>query len=193
MSPLVRHLLCAAVLATASAATAHESPIDHVDREYRLAVKADALVVSYRIGLTERAALMQLHAIDTNADGRIDDAEADTFFKAQATTLAGLLKLQLDGQPLVFTPTAPVQRDARFGQTYTFSAPLGKLTPGRHLGVLADGHSRMYPGAFRWLRPGEGGPKDIRVEAVVVPQDAGVTQREHPPWIELKFAIVVPQ
>ena len=172
---------------------AHESPVDHVERQFRIIVKDGALQVTYRIGLTERAALLQLQAMDTNADGHIDDAEVDVFFTAQAKYLAGLFKLDLDGQPLALQPAGEVQRDLKFGQTYTFTAPLGKLTPGRHPGMLADGFSRMYPGSFRWIRPGEGGPKDIRVEAVVIPQDAGANQREHPSRIELKFNLVVPE
>ena len=172
---------------------AHESPVDHVERQFRIVVKDGALQVTYRIGLTERAALLQLQAMDTNADGHVDDAEADAFFAAQARYLASLFKLNLDGQPLTLQPAGAARRDLKFGQTYTFTAPLGKLAPGIHPGMLADGFSRMYPGAFRWIRPGEGGPKDIRVEAVVIPQDSGASQREHPPWIELKFNLVVPE
>ncbi len=191
MNTFSRVLLLLAALVPV--AWAHESPVDHVDREFRLSVKDGMFNVSYRLGLTERAVLMQFHAMDTNGDGHIDDAEADAFFTAQAKLLAGLLRLQVDGQPLALTPTGTVKRDLRLGQTYTFTALLGKITSGSHLGSLVDGYSRMYPGAFHWRSPGEGGPKDIRIEPVVVPQDAGLSQREHPPWIELKFNIVVPQ
>ena len=188
-------VLCTTAAASAftTVAIAHESPVDHIDRDFRILVKNGALTVTYRVGLTERAALLQLKAMDTDSDARISDTEADAFFTAQAKTLADLLVVQIDGKPVTLTPAGSVQRDLRLGQTYTFTAPLSALTPGRHPGTLADGYSRQYPGAFRWLSPGEGGPKDIRVESVVVPQDAGRAQREHAPWIELKFDLVVPE
>ncbi len=171
----------------------HESPVDHVDREFRLNVADGVFHVSYRVGMTERAALLQLAAMDTNTDGQVTDAEATAFFAAQAKYFARLLMLQVEGRDLPLTPAGTVMCDPKLGQTYTFTAHVGDLAAGSYSGRLIDGYSRMYPGAFRWISPGAGGPAEIRVESVSLPQDTGRSQSEHAEWIQLTFNVVVPQ
>lgn len=175
-------------LGLALAAVAHESPVDHVERELRLWVEDGRLHLSYRIQQSERAVLLQLHRIDTSGDGVVSEAEREAFFTAQARRIAGLFALEVDGQALKLAPAGGVQLDARLGQTFTFSAPLASLRPGRHAGRLADGYSRMYPGPFRWRGGSEG--KGARVELRAEPGTTGAAL--HPAWLALKFDVVVP-
>ncbi|MGB8356019.1 MAG: hypothetical protein WCD79_19125 [Chthoniobacteraceae bacterium] len=169
---------------------AHESPIDHVERELRFWVEGGRLHLSYRVQQSERAILMQLHKMDTDGDGMISEAERGAYFTAQAQKIAGLLKLDLDGRPLAFSPAGTVQLDARLGETFEFTTPLPVLNAGRHPGHMLDGYSWLYPGPFRWIDPGAGNQKDIRVEPVVQP--VGDPTLAHPAWLDLKFEIVVP-
>ena len=162
-------------------ATAHESPVDHVEREFRLWVAEGRLHLSYRLQLAERAALLQLHRMDTDADGRISAAERDAFFTAQAERLARGFTVELAGRSLAFTPSAAVRCDARLGQTFTFQAPLPTLAPGRHPGRLADAHARAYPGPFRWVDAGAGGPREVRVEPT-----SAATEGKRPAWLAVK-------
>ena len=182
----------------ASLATAHESPVDHVEREFRLWVAEGRLHLSCRLQLAERAALLQLHRMDTDGDGHISGAERDGFFTAQAGRLARGFTLELAGQPLSFTPNAAVRRDARLGQTFHFETPLPKLAAGRHAGRLADAHARAYPGPFRWVDAGAGGPRDIRVEPVATTSDSqrpawlAVKPTAHSDSLALNFVVVIP-
>ena len=185
-----RMVLVGFLIIMARATFAHESPIDHVERELRFWVEGGQLHLSYRVQQSERAILMQLHKMDADGDGMISEAERGAYFTAQAEKIAGLLKLDLDGRPLVFNPTGPVQLDARLGEIFEFTAPLPVLHTGRHPGHMLDGYSWLYPGPFRWIAPGAGNQKDIRVEPVV--QTAGDPTLAHPAWLDLKFEIVVP-
>ncbi len=169
---------------------AHESPVDHVEREFDLSVRDGQLVLTYRLRYADRALLMQIHQMDVNADGKLTDEEATAFFAAQATRLADLFTIQVEGKPLHFKPAGPMRPDARLGQTYEFSAPVGSLAAGRHPGLLIDGYSRMYPGSFRWRRPGDEGPAKTRVEPLT-PSDSPRAVL-HPEWLELHFEIIVP-
>jgi len=171
-------------------AFAHESPVDHVERELRFWVEGGQLHLSYRVQQSERAILMQLHKMDTDGDGMISEEERGTFFAAQSQKIAGLLKLDLDNHPLTFSPAGVVRLDARLGQTFEFTAPLPALSAGRHPGHMLDGYSWLYPGPFRWIDPGAGNQNDIRVESVA--QRAGDPTLVHPAWLDLKFEIVVP-
>lgn len=169
---------------------AHESPIDHVERELELSVKDGQLLLNYRLRFSDRALLMQLGEMDTNGDGRLSEQETAAYFTAQAARLAELLKLQIDGQPLKFTPTGAARPDLKLTQAYQFSAPLAGLRAGRHAGLFVDGHSRMYPGGFRWRQNADPDPKQTRVVPLTEPEARAA---QHPEWLELKFEIIVPE
>jgi len=187
-------MLCAGGLAfVCVTAHAHESPIDHVERELDLSVKDDQLLLRYRLRYSERALLLQIHQMDGNADGELSASETAAFFTAHAAMLAALFTVQVEGRAVKFQPVGAMRPDARLGQTYEFSAPLGNLAAGRHPGSFLDGYSRIYPGAFRWRRPGEGSPRATRVEPLIPPEAARSSPQQHPAWLELKFEIVVPQ
>lgn len=189
-------MLVAVVLARF--ATAHESPVDHVEREFRLWVAEGRLHLSYRLQLTDRAALLQLHRMDTDADGLISAVERDSFFVAEAGRIARGFTLKLAGHAVAFAPTAPARCDARLGQTFRFQAPLIALPPGRHAGRLADVHAKAYPGPFRWVDAGAGGPRDIRVEPVATTSDdqrpawLAVKPTAHSDSLALNFVVVIP-
>ncbi len=186
-------------LVMAGLATAHESPVDHVEREFRLWAANGKLHLSYRLQLAERAALLQLHRMDTDADGHISDSERTVFFSTQADRLAQGFTVELAGRSLHFTPSGTVRFDARLGQTYSFEASLPTLPPGRHVGRLADAHARTYPGPFRWVDAGAGRPREIRVEPVTEAADGkrpawlAVKAIAHPESLALNFALVIPQ
>lgn len=182
----------------ASLAIAHESPVDHVDREFRLWVAEGRLHLSYRLQLTERAALLQLHQMDTDTDGQISQAEREVFFTTQAERLGHGFTLELAGRTLALIPSAPVQCDARLGQTFTFQTTLPALAPGRHAGRLADAHARAYPGPFRWLDAGPAATGQARVEPVTAATDGkrptwlAVKPGTHSDSLALNFVLVLP-
>ena len=182
----------------ASLAAAHESPVDHVEREFRLWVAEGRLHLSYRLQLAERAALLQLHQMDTDTDGHISHAERDVFFTTQAKRLGRGFTVELAGRALALTPSSPVQCDARLGQTFTFQTPLLALAPGRHAGRLADAHARAYPGPFRWVDADSAAPGEARVEPVTAATDGkrpawlAVKANVHPDSLALNFVVVIP-
>jgi hypothetical protein len=184
-------LLTGFLFLLAALARAHESPVDHVEREVRLWVEGNRLHFSYRVQQSERSVLMQLHKMDGNADGNISDTERDAFFTAHAARLAGLFRLELDGRTLKLAPLGSVRLDPRLGQTFLFTAPLPNLPPGLHAGHLIDDNSRAYPGPFRWISAGEGVGKATRVEPLVPPE--GRQTSTHTAWMTLNFQIAVPE
>ena len=168
----------------------HESPIDHVERELRLVAEDGQVVLTYRLLPTERAALMELKAMDTDGNGTIADKERDAFLAAKSQAIAKQIAIEIDDFSLPLAPRGGVRCDPQLGQTFVFAARLPTLTSGRHPGKLVDGHSRDYPGSFVWKEPGRGGSGAVRFEPV-----APVTSRrsqDHPPWLELQFNVVVP-
>jgi hypothetical protein len=170
---------------------AHESPIDHVERELELSVKDGQLLLNYRLRFSDRALLMQVGEMDKDGDGRISDREAEEYFTAQAARLADLLTLQIDGQPLKLKPTGAARPEIKLTQAYQFSASLPRLRAGRHAGLFVDGHSRMYPGGYRWRQNPEADAKLTHIAPLTGPVSARNTQ--HPEWLELKFEIIVPE
>jgi hypothetical protein len=188
MKPLFRCLLV--TLASAPpACLAHESPIDHVERELRLFAEGGSVRLVYRLLPTERATLMELGSMDADGDGSVADGEVDSFFAAKARAIARRITLTVGDRTLPLTPAGGVRRDPQLGQTFLFTAPLPALEAGRHPGRLVDGHSRDYPGGYVWRDPGGGDPGAIRFEPVT--PDTGSRSPEHPPWLELQFNVVV--
>jgi len=168
----------------------HESPIDHVERELRLIAEDGQVVLTYRLLPTERAALMELKAMDTDGNGTIADKERDVFLAAKSQAIARQIALEIDEFPLPLAPRGGVRCDPQLGQTFVFAARLPTLASGRHPGKLVDGHSRDYPGGFVWKEPGRGGSGAVRFEPVApVPSRRS---QDHPPWLELQFNVVVP-
>ena len=179
------------LLLGAIAARAHESPIDHVERELDLSVKDGQLCLGYRLHYTDRALVMQLLAMDANGDGKLNDEERAAYFTDFAQKLADSFSVQVDGKSVKFKPVGSMHPDGRLGQTYDFAAPLGALTPGRHPGSLLDGYSREYPGPYRLHQPDPGAAAHTHIEPL--DQAPSADPNQHPAWLELKFAIVVPE
>lgn len=174
-----------AILCLPAIGRAHDSPMDHLRRELRLWVENGNLRLRYRLQLSERSALLQLHAMDRNRDGKITLPERQRFFAAFSRELASLLKITVAGKPLPLQPVGAVKFDPRFGQTYEFKAPLAGAGPGRHAGRLGDLYSRRYPGAFHYY-PTLGS----RVEVAEKPEATGFGR--HPGMIVLKFRVDAP-
>ncbi len=169
--------------------TAHESPVDHVERSLRLSIAGDKIVISYRLQITERAALLQLHRMDTDKNGTISGKERDTFFNSFSAQLAAQLKLEIDRRAIEVKPAAPVKLDAEFGQTYVFSAPLNVMGPGMHAGNLLDEYSRAYPGAYR-VRAEE---RKIGVAQIQLRMNKdNPAAQEHPGMMTIDFDVIQP-
>ena len=168
----------------------HESPIDHVERELRLFAEDGQVLLTYRLLPTERAALMELKAMDADGNGTITDKERDAFLAAKSQAIAKQITLKIDEFSLPLAPRGGVRCDPQLGQTFVFAARLPTLASGRHPGKLVDGHSRDYPGGFVWKDPGRGGSGAVRFEPATpeTPSRPG----DHPPWLELQFNAVVP-
>ena len=172
-------------------APAHESPVDHVEREFRLWVEAGRLHMAYRVQHSERSVLMQLRKMDTDNDGIISSDERDSSFTVESAKLASLFNLILDGKPLKLVPSGPVRCDARLGQTYTFVADLPVMAPGRHTGRMEDGHARSYPGPFRWLADDEKRGRGTVIRPLTPAGER--TSALHSASLVLDFEAVVPE
>ena len=106
------------------AAMAHESPIDHVDRQLAFVLKGETLELRYRFQKTQRAALMQLRSMDVDRDGSISVLEREQFFTQVGQRLAGQLKLKSKGQEQIFRMAGEVVLRPDFSQEFRFTAPL---------------------------------------------------------------------
>lgn len=188
MKPLRPCLLVALALLPTSG-RGHESPIDHVERELRLFAEDGRVWLVYRLLPTERATLMELRDMDADGNGSISDRERDGFFAGKAKAIAKRIELKIDEQSLPLEPDGSVRCDPQLGQTFLFAAPLPTLASGPHPGKLVDGHSRDYPGGFVWKQAGRDGPEAIRFEPVT--PDTDPRSHDHPPWLELRFNVLV--
>ena len=184
-----RFCLFLALAVTPLSGSGHESPIDHVEREFWLVAEDGQARLTYRLLPTERATLMELKSMDADGNGAISDKERDAFLAAKAKAIAKRMELKIDESSLPLEPVGGVRLDAQLGQTFFFAARLPTLESGRHPGTLVDGHSRDYPGGFVWREPGQGGSKEIRFEPVGPETDR--RSHDHPPWLELQFNVVV--
>lgn len=189
MKPFRPCLLVALALLPTSG-RGHESPIDHVERELRLFAEDGKVRLVYRLLPTERATLMELKSMDADGNGKISTEERDVFLTAKAKAIAKRIELTIDARPLPVEAVGSVRCDPQLGQTFVFAAPLPTLPSGRHPGRLIDGHSRDYPGGYVWKDPGQGGSQAIRFEPVEANTDH--RSQDHPPWLELRFNVVVP-
>jgi hypothetical protein len=163
--------------------------VDHVEREFTLRVENEVLHVGYRVQYSERSILLQFHSMDTDHDGKISEAERTQFFEGQAQTLAGLFKLEFEGRTLLLQPSAPAKCDARLGQTYSFTAPLGALGSGKHAGLLTDGYARVYPGPYKWQPSEPTGPGKAFIRPL--PQTPG-HEKAHASTLALNFEVHAP-
>ena len=191
---MIRHILSALLCAAALLClplepTAHDSPVDHVDRAIRIYFENGKLFVRYQLQLSERSATMQLAQLDTNQDGMISDAERGTFFAAQQKELSALLKLKLGENALELKPEGTVELLPQFKQVFLFSAPAGKLEKGRFKGELLDLYSRNYPGAYRWDEP----KRKVEGPSVQVSEAPKFhTVDGHPSVLLIRFELQIP-
>ena len=168
--------------------SAHDSPIDHVDRVVQIYAEAGRLHVIYRFRCEERQILLQLHQMDKNGDGKISDEERDAYFNSVAEQLTKQLLVEVDGQALPLASDGPVQLAPDLSQTYRLSAPLPNLSTGAHAGRFSDDFSRRQPGPWRW-HPRQFNDSVIDVNAVQTPELEQMGP--HPAMVVVRLAIVV--
>ncbi len=167
---------------------AHESPVDHVGREIRLWWADGKVHVTYRLLLTERAALLQLGAIDRDHDGKISDDERRTYFSNFASDLAGQFQLTIEGKPVKLHTDGEVALDPALGQTYQFATDDIALPPGKHAAELRDSYSRAYPGPYRLLPT-----PSASADKIEIPPPPTTNENEtHPGMVIVKFELNVP-
>ena len=168
----------------------HDSPIDHVDRGIRIWVEGENIWVAYQIQVSERMALMQLHAMDINGDGAVSDEERDVFFERFYAMLKPQIELELNGQKIELKPALKVQFLPQFHQIFTFSGAIGKLTEKKMNGQFMDSYSRNYPGDYRWDGPKVDTGLGPQVKVTEDPKTADLQGRHS--MLVIKFEIVSP-
>jgi hypothetical protein len=130
---------------------AHEAPVDHLERELSMWIKDGKLWLSYRVQLPERAVMMQLHAMDKNRDGAVNDSERENYFERRASSIGSLLRISFGEAQYEMKPFGKVKLDPTFGQTYTFAIDVSQLDGREHSGVFVDLYSVKSPGAYRYF------------------------------------------
>ncbi|HYG77830.1 MAG TPA: hypothetical protein VEK08_22680 [Planctomycetota bacterium] len=169
---------------------AHESPIDHVDRDIRIWVAGESIYVSYQLQLSERAAMMQLHKMDVDASGTVSDTERRTYFADFAAQLVRQLQLKVGTQPVSLKPDSPVKLLPQFRQKFIFSGPVGRLPKGKTPGRIDDLYSRSYPGNYRFVPARADQRQDTKVIVTEAPKP--VDASGHAGTLQIKFEIDVP-
>ena len=184
----VAALFTAALLFSTTPALAHESPVDHVERTMSMWIADGRFMLSYRLAISERSALLELHAMDTDRDGKISDAERDAYFLARARWLASQVKIEMDGVAVPLSPVGRVTLDPQFGQSYLFEGPADQFKPGKHTGRLVDDYARKYPGYYRYHEVDAKRGAAVHAEPPPVDPDSP----DHPTIMNLKLSVDVP-
>jgi len=135
---------------------AHESPVDPVSRTLTFWTEGMILRIRYEQRISERTALLELHAMDRNRDGIIQESEKEAFMADKARRLAEGLKLQADTVSLTLTPVGSVVLRRGWRQVYEYKTDLSMVSS--HRVTLHDTDSRLRPGPFRWTI---GRPADV--------------------------------
>ena len=150
-------------------------------------VEDGRLHLIYKFRIEERQAMLQLHRMDTDRDGKISDGERAAYLAGVTAELSKQLKVEIAGRELKLTSDGPVKLSADLSQTFRLSAPLGEPGAGPHVGRLTDDFSRTHPGPYRYSpRAVERGP--VRVEVGEGPKLEQVGG--HPATIVLNFRVV---
>jgi hypothetical protein len=137
---------------------AHESPVDPVSRTLTFWVDGIRLHIRYEEQISERSALLELHAMDRNRDGIVQDRERDSFLADKASRLAEGLKIQGGSVSLKVTSDGPVALRRGWRQVYSFAADLSAIPTSLLRIRLSDLNSHLRPGPFRWTI---GRPSDL--------------------------------
>lgn len=131
-------------------ARAHESPIERVDRMLRLWTGNERLHLRYEEAYSERSALLELHAMDTNADGIIQDKERRTYFAAKANGMAAHFDVRVGNAIRKPVPAGNVVLRRGWRQVYNFSVPLKAAPAGTTTLRVAIRGMHVQPGEFQW-------------------------------------------
>ncbi len=168
----------------APAADAHPLGNFTVNRYSRVELYAHTVRVGYVLDMAEIPAFQEAGAIDTDGDGQNSEAEKDTYLAAKAGSIAGNLRLSLNGDPADLKILA---RDIAFpeGQaglnTLRITLLLEAAAPNGP--VSLDWHDDNYSDRIGWkeivVQPAEGvvlsrstaGAEDVSHELTSYPQD----------------------
>lgn len=129
---------------------AHESPLDVLTRTLRFWVQGDQLFLRYEEKVSERSALLELHAMDRNRDGIVQDEERDMYLGEKARKLVTRLHLRVAETPLTLTARGPVALRRGWRQIHDFQVSLAALPRGVHTLQMSDDNARMRPGQVSW-------------------------------------------
>ena len=95
------------LLTGAHSLCAHPLGQQSVDHYSQVRFTSGKAIVVYVLDLAEIATFQESKRIDANADGLLDEAEKSVYAAARARELAANLHLDINGRPLVLTPTDP--------------------------------------------------------------------------------------
>lgn len=190
-------LSCVLAMATCAALRAHESPVERVARMLRLWTEGDQLRLRYEETYSERSALLELHAMDANGDGTIQDAERFDFLTHKALELAAHFRVHVANTSLQCVPVGRVGLRRGWRQVYDFSSALTAIPAGTNKLQLVIRGIPVQPGEFQWTigrgREGDGLPRSkgkakLRVApALMRARDTNM----QPDRIELDFVLEI--
>ena len=143
-------LSCLLMAVIVSTVRAHESPIERVARMLRLWTGDGVLHLRYEEAYSERSALLELHAMDTNADGIIQATEQRTYFAGKADGMAAHFDVRVGNAVLKAVPDGDVVLRRGWRQVYNFSVPLTAIPAGTNALRVAIRGLHIQPGEFQW-------------------------------------------
>lgn len=199
MMPLsASRLSCLMFVLLSAALQAHESPVERIDRMLRVWAWDGRLHLRYEVSYNERSALLELHAMDTNADGTIQEQERHTYFAAKAERMAEHFEIHVGDATRKPISTGEVMLRRNWRQVYDLSVPLTTLASGENVLRVAVRGMHIQPGEFRWTigsgqagaapRAANGNPVGRLKPAESAKDSAGRPSGD----IELSFILEVP-
>ena len=143
-------LSCVLAMATCAALRAHESPVERVERMLRVWTEGDQLRLRYEERYSERSALLELHAMDANGDGTIQDTERSDFLADKALQMAAHFRVQVANTSIQCVPVGRVALHRGWRHVYDFSSPLTATPTGTSALRIAIRGLHVQPGEFQW-------------------------------------------
>ncbi|MBM4148935.1 MAG: hypothetical protein FJ224_07815 [Lentisphaerae bacterium] len=143
-------LSCLVMAMVFSAAQAHESPVERVGRMLRIWTDGSRLWLRYEAEYSERSVLLELHAMDANGDGAIQNEEQTAFLTTKANALAEHFRVRIGDASLTPTHAGPVVLKRDWRQICDFSVPITDVPAGTNDLRLTIQGMHVQPGEFQW-------------------------------------------
>jgi hypothetical protein len=163
------HLLRVLAVVAITLLSGHVAPsIDDNNRYLKLTPLGDRVRLAYTVFFGEVPGAAERRTIDTNRDGRIDDAEARAFAARMAAQVSAGLTIDLDGQPgRVVWSTVDAGMGTPVVAAGAFSVDLVAYlclptSHGRHRVVVRDAFHISHPGETEARV--EDGPPGVTIE-----------------------------